>query len=614
MLPVAVALHLPAPALPHAPALALHSVSVVLERRMEFYEASGTQSSPELLSGTATTTPESSPTPSRTSFRSTVSTLTAHAPTPSSSLSSATLTGFTLGRKRSASPAAVLPAKSLSSPIASAESTLGGTTGGSGSSAALTINLAVPPRPAPSQWPLGETTRTDLASIAFYVRVKVGVAVQSASASQSRSHSPPHAAPAPSSAAAPTVYEYELPEREVQVVSVTEDERAVALARVAERRSRSGANSRRASVGAADAKPMLATDAAAGAEAVPPLPKGASAIKFGLDDALKGGVSAAMLNSRLKNVKASREAAAAAAGLALGPSSTPAVSGPSGSGSSGSSACSSTPSTVSSCSPLVSQSGQNTQHDYISNTYNYNAKESPVPRTPRSKTPTGTARRPQTTSGAPPSAHNSKAAQAHVRRTQSGQATYHRPPSDALPPHEPDPARQLLAPDWAERDGGKASGGSSRRSSQGAGSKSDSEARARARKDRSPPACDAPAVPASPHRMVPPSPSRPIPPPPPPASWPPAPRQPASPPPPSFASRSPSSSPPASVSSHAHTPMHAPIPRVSVNPSARSSPNLLDPMSADARGRDKQRRPRGNSNASPRTAKGFFTALLSAKA
>lgn len=590
---------------------------------MEFYEASGTQSSPELLSGTATTTPEASPAASRTSFRSTVSTLTAHTHTPSSSLSSATLTGFTLGKKRSASPAAVLPAKAHASPIASAESTLGGSAGGSSSSsAALTIHLAVPPRPAPSQWPLGETTRTDLASIAFFVRVKVGVVVPAASQARSRSQSPHQAAPAPSSsAAAPTVYEYELPEREVQVVSVTEEERAAALTRVAERRSRSGANSRRASVGAADAKPMLAADAGAGAEAVPPLPKGASTIKFGLDDALKGGVSAAMLNSRLKNVKASREAAAAAAGLALGPSSTPtpAVGGPSGSGSSGSSACSSTPSTVSSCSPLVSQSGQNAQHDYMSNTYNYNAKESPAPRTPRSKTPTGTARRPQTTSGAPPSAHNNKAVQAHVRRTQSGQATYHRPPSEGLSPHAPDPARhQLLAPDWAERDAGKPSGSSSRRSSQSAGSKSagsksDSEARARARKDRSPPACDAAALPASPHRMVPPSPSRPIPPPPPPpSSWPNAPRQSASPPSPSpsFSSCSPSCSPPASVSSDAH----APIPRASMNPSARSSPNLLDPTSADARGRDKQRRPRGNSNASPRTAKGFFTALLSAKA
>ena len=638
LLPVALALRLPAPA--NAPPLALHSVSVVLERRMDFYEASGTQSAPELLSGTATTTPEASPAPSRTSFRSTASTVATHS--PSSSLSNVTLTGFGVGRKRSAGapPPAVLPAKSLPSTIATAESTLGGSVrrSSSGSSRAeLTIDLAVPPRPPPSQWPLGETMRTDLASIAFYVRVKVAVVAQSRS--KSRSRSPHRATPSSSSSAAPTVYEYELPEREVQVVYVTEEERASTLARIAERRSRSGANSRRASMGATDANPMLSAEAgaAAGAEVVPPLPKGASTIKFGLEDALKGGVSAAMLNSRLKNVKASREAVATR--LTVGPPPAIGVSGPPTS-CSGSSACSSVPSTASSYSPSVSPSGQNAQNHHNSIIHNYTSN---VPRKTRSKTPVGTARRPQTTSGAPPSAHNNKAAQAPVRRTQSGQAAYHRPQSEVASPHELDAARQhgvFLAPDWVERDGWRVGGNSSRRSSQGAGSKSDSEAKVRARKDRSPTACDATPTPTTPpvpgkdraptppHRTVPPSPSRPIPPPP--SSFPNVHRQPPSPstpavdvwegekepdempnpPSPSFSSLSPSSSRPASVSSHGQ----AQIPSASLSPGARSSPNLLDPTSADSRGRDTQRRPRGNSNVSSRSTKGFFSSLLSAKA
>ena len=226
LLPVVLALRLPAPA--DSPPLALHSVSVVLERRMDLYRDC-TQGPPGVLSGTTTTTPEAPPTPSRTSRAS----------------------------------AAVLPAKSLRTTIATAESTLGGSAGSSSSSSSadLTINLDVPPR-WPGEWPMGETTRTDLASIAFYVRVKVGVVVQSQSQSQSppRPQSPHHATSL-SSGAAPTVYEYELPEREVQMVCVSEEERAVAMARIAEHRSRSRTNPGQASTGAADAKSMLTADA-----------------------------------------------------------------------------------------------------------------------------------------------------------------------------------------------------------------------------------------------------------------------------------------------------------------------------------------------------------------
>jgi len=721
--PVSLALQLPPSSSPSSssPQLALHSLSIVLERRMVFYEASGAESAPELLSGTASSTPEPSPAASRSSFRSTASTATVSAApahtaphTPSSSIGSSTLNalGISIGRKRSASATpSTLPHKSLTNTIATAETTLAIDGNGPPRSAQLTIELAMPPRPPPSQWPVGETTRTDLATIAFYIRIKVGVAV----VQPHSPHRPPTSSSSgstPSSGAAPTVYEYELPEREVQMVSVTEEERALALARIADRRSRS----RRASASASD-KPVLPGDPGAAA-GVPPLPKGASTIKFELDDTLKGGVSAAMLNSRLKSVKANRDAAPVAADGAGSPppavnnSSSGSSGSGSGSGSSGSSPYPALPSTgpSSASAPLDTQdtnSYHNTPNELLSM---------------GSKTP-----RPQTASGTPPPAHNNHentASPAHLirmRRSQSGKAMC-RPQSEVVSPHELDSARMhgvFLASDWKEC--GRPNGASDHRDITD-GSKSDSEAkvRARVRKDRSPTATVAamntidkplpiptmpPPVPSKddvppplpPKKSSLPSPTRPIPPPPsaylisissqqqqsqsqplglhtvatPMSALEAAPMpvlapsnnvpktgaadawekildrlptrgkrrsdemrnnqlspssslslSPSPSPSPSFSSLSPS--PPGSAFSHGyrHGHGHARIPQARFNTSARSSPNLLDPLSASplsasadlARGRDQQRRPRGNSTVSRSRKTGLFSALLSAKA
>ena len=697
---VSLALQLPpsSPSSSSNPQIALHSLSVVLERRMVFYEASGAESAPELLSGTASSTPEPSPAASRFSLRSTVSSATGSTTpvptpphTPSFSNGSSTLNAFgiSIGRKRSASASpTTLPYKSCTTTIVTTETTLASGRSGPARTAQLTIELPVPPRPPSSQWPIGETTRTDLAAVAFYVRVKVGVVVQPQS-----SHPPTHrpatssssSASASSSGAAPTVYEYELPEREVQMVNVTEEERAVALARIAERRSRS----RRASASASD-KPTSTGDPGPSSGA-PPLPKGASTIKFEHDDALKGGVSAAMLNSRLKGVKASRDAAPAASGLVA----SSAVVNSSGSGS-GSGSLGPSPSTESSASALLNMEN----YTFYPNTPN---ESTPT----RSKTP-----RPQTASGTPPPAHNNHentASPAHLirmRRSRSGKAMC-RPQSEVVSPHELDSARLhgvFLASDWKEC--GLSNGTSARNTTEG--SKSDSEAKVRARKDRSPtatgmstfdgslppptpppvPSKDDTPPPPPPKKPSPPSPTRPIPPPPsahpisisiqqqqqqqrplpslptvsPPSSSAeraleePAPmpvpssssapksaaadawekvrdrlatrrkrrsdemrNQPsssasASPSPsPSLSLPSLSPSPPGSASSHGHG-GHGRVPQARFNPGARSSPNLLDPMSADlTRGRDKQRRPRGNSAVSRSGKIGFFSAILSGK-
>ena len=695
--PVTLALHLPPSThTSHtSPQLAFHSVSVILERRMDFYEASGAESAPELLSGTASSTPEPSPAASRSSFRSTASTATAstvQAPTtphtPSSSIGSSTLTalGISIGRKRSASASpTTLPAKSLTTTIATAETTLVSGSSGSAGGTQLTIELAVPPRPPPSQWPVGETTRTDLAAVAFYVRVKVGV-VFVRPPSPLHTHQPPTSSSSTSSSgAAPTVYEYELPEREVHMTNVTEEERAVALARVAERRSRS----RRPSASASDKQ--TSSGDPGGSAGVPPLPKSTSTIKFELDDSLKGSVSAAMLNSRLKSVKASRDAASATA-------SVPGPPGVNGSGTGSGSAGSSLPATETPSTSIPSITPDMKDCNNYPSTLN-------GPPSVRSLTP-----RPQTASGTPPPAHNNHentASPAHLirmRRSQSGKAMY-RTQSEVVSPHELDSARLhgvFLAPDWKEcgRSGGPSGGRSDTE-----GSKSDSEAKVRARKDRSPtttaiaiatstfdepildstlphvPSKDDTPPPLPQKKPPPPSPTRPIPPPPsaysvssgvqqpqpqppslptavptPPSSVPktatidvwekvldrfatrgkrrsdemrnqpsPSPSLSMSPSPsPSFSSMS--LSPPGSASGHGHGHGHVyghmhgvGVPQAKFNPSARSSPNLLDPMSGTdlARGRDKQRRTRGNSTVSSRSRSrktGLFSAILSVRA
>ena len=374
--PVSLALQLPPSSSSSSsnPQIALYSLSVVLERRMVFYEASVAESAPEPLSGTAPSTPKPSPAASRSTASSATASTTpvptpAHTPSCGSTLNA---TGISLGRKRraSASPT-TLPYKSCITTIVTTETTLASGGSGPARTAQLTIELPVPPRPPLSQWPIGETTRTDLATIAFYVRVKVGVVVQPQSSHAT--HCPPtsssSSASASSSGAAPTVYEYELPEWEVQMASVTEEEREVALARIAEWRSRS----RR--VGARAPNKLTSTGDPVPSSDVRPLPKGASTIKSKLDDAPKGGVSAAMLNSRLKSVKASRASAASAAASGFVASSVVVNSSDSRTGSSG--PC---PSTGSSASALLSVGS----YGFYPNTPN-----EPIPT--RSKTP-----RPQT--------------------------------------------------------------------------------------------------------------------------------------------------------------------------------------------------------------------------
>lgn len=158
----------------------VHSIYAFIERRIELYETSGF-ASPELLSGigTAATTPDASPASSRTNL------LPRHTPEPSPS-SSLTVVGANLhagthGRKRPRSPAAqqqLLPAKSIVTVLSEAETSTFSPPGANmGSATPSTIearlDLSLPPRPPPSQWPIGETIKTELATLRFYLRVKV---------------------------------------------------------------------------------------------------------------------------------------------------------------------------------------------------------------------------------------------------------------------------------------------------------------------------------------------------------------------------------------------------------------------------------------------------------
>lgn len=144
------------------PVVQLQSLSVSLERRLELFEASGSSTSAE------TVTIHPTPSPSTASMAS-ISGIFAN-------LSSSNSQSNMLTRKRSASPTSesvLLPAKSMTSSLVSAQTTefkpdeTGGIT--------ASVNLPLPARPSLSHWPIGESLKTDLAKIYFVLRIKVSL-------------------------------------------------------------------------------------------------------------------------------------------------------------------------------------------------------------------------------------------------------------------------------------------------------------------------------------------------------------------------------------------------------------------------------------------------------
>lgn len=143
------------------PRLQIQSMAVILERRLDLFEASGSPSPPEILAGG-----NSYPYSSTSEASSTVSLTT-------SMITSRSSTYTQLSRKRSASPPSnvLLPCKSISGSIASAHSSEFHSAGPEQFSGVARLSL--PAKPPPSQWPVGESLKTDLAHIRFELRVKV---------------------------------------------------------------------------------------------------------------------------------------------------------------------------------------------------------------------------------------------------------------------------------------------------------------------------------------------------------------------------------------------------------------------------------------------------------
>ena len=136
-----------------------HTVSATLQRRLDLFEATGGPSTTELPSGGQSPyiLPEASSSMSLAS----------------ASRSSPNLSTQTLFRKRSASPPlnVVLPSKSISTSVVSGQSS--DFYQHKPGRFDATVTLSLPARPAPSQWPIGESLKTDLASIRFDLLVKV---------------------------------------------------------------------------------------------------------------------------------------------------------------------------------------------------------------------------------------------------------------------------------------------------------------------------------------------------------------------------------------------------------------------------------------------------------
>lgn len=147
---------------PKSSRIQLHSVSATLERRMDLFEASGSTTPPEVLSGIG----------SVSNTIDTASTLS-HSGAFNSSTTVFSGSNTKLSRKRSASPpvSTVLPAKSVSTTIISGETAE--FQPGNNWDLTAVVNLPLPAKPPPSQWPIGESLRTDLAVVRFFLRIKV---------------------------------------------------------------------------------------------------------------------------------------------------------------------------------------------------------------------------------------------------------------------------------------------------------------------------------------------------------------------------------------------------------------------------------------------------------
>jgi hypothetical protein len=133
------------------------SMSVTLERRLEFYEATGSHSHGDIESIDLS----SSHTLLEKSELSSIN-------TDLSSSSSSIL----VARRHFPNPATtVLPSRSISTVIVNGNAS--DFTTSNLNHVAASLNLALPAKPAPSQWPIGESLKTNLASIRFFLCIKV---------------------------------------------------------------------------------------------------------------------------------------------------------------------------------------------------------------------------------------------------------------------------------------------------------------------------------------------------------------------------------------------------------------------------------------------------------
>ncbi|CAG7846807.1 SubName: Full=Uncharacterized protein {ECO:0000313/EMBL:CCA72406.1} [Serendipita indica DSM 11827] len=222
------------------PAIRIQTVSVTLQRRLELFEAAGGPSTTELPSGGQ----------SPYSFQDASSSTSLL----SGSRSSPNLSSQTLSRKRSTSPpcSVVLPSKSISSPIVSAQSS--DFYQNEPGRLDATVSLALPARPAPSQWPIGESLKTDLASIRFDLLIKLNI----------------------SSSSGPT--ELSLQPLEINLSPISQEQRLVATTKIAKKRAaraKSAASSRRASPA-----PSTSGSSKAEPDTPPPIPKAPSVEGF----------------------------------------------------------------------------------------------------------------------------------------------------------------------------------------------------------------------------------------------------------------------------------------------------------------------------------------------
>ncbi|KIM31021.1 hypothetical protein M408DRAFT_274309 [Serendipita vermifera MAFF 305830] len=216
-----------------SPKQQIQSMSVLLERRLDLFEASGSPTPPEILSGNGNISPYSNNTSEASSTVSLASMITSRS--------------STLSRKRSASPPSnlVLSSKTITGTIATAHSSEFHSNAPHQYSGV--VRLALPAKPPPSQWPVGESLKTDLAHIRFELRVKITV----------------------SSPSGPV--DVALEPMEIRLAPLSQEQRSVAFEKIARKKkaysSKSAPSSRRTSP-----SPSTSGSSKAGPDTPPPIP------------------------------------------------------------------------------------------------------------------------------------------------------------------------------------------------------------------------------------------------------------------------------------------------------------------------------------------------------